>query len=330
MPTHNLGRRRLSGAPSPRRSRPPLLTPGWVRLFSVLAFTGIYAACFALIKAGLAFAPPLWFAGLRALIGGLALLGLVLLVRAPLFPAPRQWPGLLALAAFSTTIGFGAMFLSPGRTGAGLAAVLGNMQPLVTVILAAVFLGEQLTRRTALALGLGLIGVILIAYPALVRADAAGVGGAALALAASAGTAAGSVIAKRMNLGPDLLAGAAWQLILGSLPLFAGSALVEQGARVRWNGEFVALLLFLALIGTSFATALWYWLLQREAVGRLTLFLFLVPVVGLGIGAFVLGEPVSLVAGGGAVLIILGIGTTSLGGTFHHATARKVPSAWDS
>ena len=39
---------------------------GRLRLFSMLAFTGIYAGCFALLKAGLAFALPLRFgAGAR-------------------------------------------------------------------------------------------------------------------------------------------------------------------------------------------------------------------------------------------------------------------------
>jgi len=42
----------------------------------MLAFTAIYAVCFTAIKAGLADAPPLLFGGLRALIGGLILLGI--------------------------------------------------------------------------------------------------------------------------------------------------------------------------------------------------------------------------------------------------------------
>lgn len=146
MPQPDPANQVLPDDPFLRRPRPRLLPPRRVRLLSVLAFTGIYATCFALIKAGRAFAPPLWLGGRRALSGGGAFLGL--LGRAP---GPRRWqrPGLLALAAFSTTIGFGAGFRSPGRTGAGLAAVLGNMQPLVAVVLAAVFWGERLTSRAA-------------------------------------------------------------------------------------------------------------------------------------------------------------------------------------
>ncbi|MDQ2807405.1 MAG: hypothetical protein M3Z04_10920, partial [Chloroflexota bacterium] len=46
------------------------------------------------------------------------------------------------------------------------------------------------------------------------------------------------------------------QLLLGSLPLLAASALFEAPARITWNGEFVGILLFLALVGTAFTTAL--------------------------------------------------------------------------
>jgi drug/metabolite transporter (DMT)-like permease len=328
-------------APAPAPSPAPAVSPArpsvGTLLGSALAFTVIYAACFAAIKAGLAFAPPLVFAGLRASIGGLALLGLVAALRRPLLPARREWPGVLLLAALSTTVGFGAMFLSPGRTGAGIASVLGNTQPLFAVVLAAVFLGERATGARLAALGLGTAGATLIAYPALAGADAYGTSGAVLALAASAGTAAGSVVLKRMQARgqlagrpvgrpagdspsagpapggysssfPALLVIAAWQLNIGSVPLLAFSWLAERGAPVIWSAEFITLLLSLALVGTSFATALWYWLVQRVEVGRLTMFLFFVPVVGLGIAVFVLGERVGPLELLGAAMAVAGVG----------------------
>jgi drug/metabolite transporter (DMT)-like permease len=274
----------------------------------VLTLTAIYAVCFVAIKAGLPFAPPLLFAGLRALLGGLGLLVLIVALRRPLLPARREWPGVLAVALSATTIAFGAMFLSPGRTGAGIASVLGNMQPLIVVVLAALFLGEAITRGKAVTLTLGLLGVALIASPALAGPDAYGISGPLLALAASGGQAVGSVVVKRMGTAPDVLALTTWQLILGSLPLLALSALVERDAGVSWTAGFVGLLLFLALIGTSLATAVWYWLVRRGEVGQLSLFFFLIPVIGLGLAAVLFGERVSPLEGAGVVLTLAGIG----------------------
>ena len=286
----------------------PRTTTSGVRVLIVLALTAIYAVCFVAIKAGLAFAPPLLFGGLRALIAGLALLGLMLVLRRPLLPARREWAGVLAVALSATTFSFGAMFLSPGRTGAGIASVLGNTQPLIVVVLAAVFLGESMTRGKVAALVFGLVGVTLIASPALAGPDAYGVSGAILALAASGGLGVGSVIVKWMGTEPDVLALTTWQLIVGSLPLLLLSAIVEGGAPVTWTAEFVSLLLFLALAGTSLATAVWYWLVQRGEVGRLTMFFFLVPVFGLGLAAAVFGERVSPLEGAGVLLTLAGIG----------------------
>lgn len=279
-----------------------------VRVLIVLGLVAVYATCFVAIKAGLPFAPPLLFGGLRALIGGICLLGLLVVLWRPLLPTRRDWAGVLAVALTATTIGFGAMFLSPGRTGAGIASVLGNTQPLFVVVLAAIFLGESMTRGKTAALLLGLLGVTLIAAPALAGPDAYGVSGAALAVASSGGLAVGSVVVKRMGARPDVLVLTTWQLIIGSLPLLGLSAMLEREATLVWNPELVGLLLFLAVVGTAVANAVWYWLVQREDVGRLTMFLFLVPVFGLGLAALLFGERVSTLEGAGVILAMAGIG----------------------
>lgn len=274
----------------------------------LVGLTAICAVCFVLIKTGLAFAPPLLFGGLRALIGGGALLGLLIVFHQPWLPPRATWGGVLALAFTATTLAFGAMFLSPGRTGAGIASVLGNLQPLIVVALAAPFLGERVSRGKWLALAFGLMGVTLIAWQALTGPEVDGAPGAALALAASAGAAVGSVIFKRMRVVTGVLPITAWQLILGSLPLLAVSALTERRVPLHWNTQFVGSLLFLALVGTSLVNAAWYGLVQRAEVSHLALFLFLVPVFGLGIAARVLGERVSPLEIAGSFLTIVGIG----------------------
>lgn len=283
-----------------------------LRFACVLGIVLIYALCYAAIKAGLQFAPPLAFAGLRALIAGIALLGVMRVRGETLLPPRGMWGGILALGLTATTLTFGAMFLSPGRTGAGIASVLGNMQALFTVALAAFFLGEALTRGKVIALVLGLLGVTLIAYPAFAAADAYGISGAALALVASGSAAVSNVIAKRMNLRSELLSVAAWQLLVGSVPLFALAALTERGASVNWNFGFLALLLFLALVGTALVNVTWYWLLQFDDVSRLSLFFLLTPAFGLILAALIFGETIGLVEISGAAIIVLGIGILSV------------------
>jgi drug/metabolite transporter (DMT)-like permease len=184
--------------------------------------------------------------------------------------------------------------------------VLGNVQPLVTVVLAAILLNERVTGAKAVALLLGLAGVALVAYPGF-QGSGAGFGvGSLLALSASAGAATGSVIAKRLELRAELLAVTGWQFVLGSAPLLAAAAVLEPVERVTWNVEFFTILLFLALVGTAFTTAAWFWLLERDDVGRLSLILFVIPVLGLVLAMAIFGERITPVQVLGALLIAAG------------------------
>jgi probable blue pigment (indigoidine) exporter len=276
----------------------------------VVALTLIYALCFVAIAAGLRFAPPLAFAGLRAILAGLVLLGLLVARRQPLVPPTASWPWLAAIALTATTLAFGAMFLSPGRTGAGIASVLGNTQPLLVPALAARFLGERMTRGKWFALLCGLIGILLIAAPQL-GVPGGDTTGLAIAFAASTGLALSTVLVKRMQPQIDVLLLTTWQLLLGSLPLLVASALVEPVASIRWPWPFVALLLFLALPGTALANAVWYWLIRHDEVGRLSLFFFLLPVFGLLFARVLLGGAIAPIALLGSAVTFAGIGVVA-------------------
>jgi drug/metabolite transporter (DMT)-like permease len=204
------------------------------------------------------------------------------------------------------------MFLSPGRTGAGIASVLGNLQPLVALVLAKVFLGERLTASRVAALILGLSGATLIAYPALAGPSRFGFAGPLLALLVSVGSALGSVLFKRLGNKGEYLTIAAWQLLLGALPLVIASFLMEPVKQITWTAQFAGILLFLALMGTALVTGAWYWLLQRHDVGSVTLFLFLTPLFGLAIAILVFAEKVGFLEIAGVVLTLAGVGVISL------------------
>ncbi len=283
----------------------PWFSKTGLRLLLIIAITVFNAACFIAIKAGLPYAPPLRFASLRLLIAGLALFSLLPLLHQPLWPPRRFWPWLLVLALGPTTLAYGTMFLSPGLAGAGIASVLGNLQPLVIVGLAAMLLGEKMTSDKWFALGFGLGGILFIAYPALSAPDAFGFTGAVLALISAVSLALGSVLIKWLGPQTPLLTLSAWQLILGGLPLVLASGLLEQGSTISWNVSFIGLLLFLALAATAFITATWYLLLQHSDVGRLSMVFFLVPVLGLGLAAVIFGETVSLLEALGVMLILI-------------------------
>ena len=318
-----------------RRGGPPYTPPAALsiagvegaplRALGVVGLTLIASVCYVAITTGLQYAPPLYFGGLRAMIAGITLLGFAAALRLPVLPPRDLWLGTLALAMTTTTVTYGGMFLSPGRVGAGIAAVLGNVQPLITVVLAAFFLHERITRTKAIALLLGLAGVLLIAYPGFGEAGSSVGVGSLLALTASLGAAIGSVISKRLNLREALLAVTGWQFMLGSTVLLVVAFGVEPVATTAWGAEFIGILLFLALIGTAFATAAWFWLLQHDDVGRLSLILFIVPVLGLGLAMLIFGERVGAVEAIGAMLIAAAIGSVLHGARKDEILSPRTP-----
>ena len=273
----------------------------------MLLIAGIQAGCFTLIKTGLDFAPPLLFGGLRATIGGSALLAFAAVTHRPILPTRSTWFEVVLLALVATTITFGAMFLSPGRTEAGIASSLGNLQPFITLVLAYWLFSEPLSAGKAAAVILGVTGVTLISYPTLSNSNALGISGAALALAVSFGSSAGNALVKRMKPGDLLLAITGWQLTIGGLALIVLAVVAGEEPTVEWSVEFLGLLVFLALIGTALITALWYQFVQEEQMGRLATFFYLVPVFGLAIAVLVFDEAVGEITLGGAFIVLLAV-----------------------
>lgn len=284
-----------------------------MRSLLILGLTATYALCFTAIQAALPFMAPLRMAGLRALVGGLVLWGVMVALRRPAFPNRRAWPWVVALGLTATTIGFGAMFLSAAHTDAGIASVLANTQPLIVPVLAAIFIGDRMTRGKWAAMLLGMTGVVLIATPNSDGSDAVQIVGSALALTAAVGLAAASVIVKLAGTGIDLLPLTTWALMVGAVPLLLASKLFEMDQPTLWNGTLVAVLLFLALLGTALANAAWYGLVRqdRHDVSRLTMYLFLVPIFGLAFAVLGSGESVGPVKALGVGLIVLGLGAVA-------------------
>lgn len=266
----------------------------------------LYALCYVGIQSGLALAPPLRFAGLRAAVGGFSVLAIAAASRRALVPPRRLWGGTAALALVGTTVGFAAMFLAAGRSPAGIASVLGNTTPLLVILAAAWLLREPVTRSKATVLVLGFLGVGLIAL----GGAGAGTGGPAMLipLVAASGTAGENLIVKRLELRDAVLGVLAWQLLLGSLPLFALSLWLERSTQVEWGLPFAGLLAILAVFGTAIATSIWYALVQHDEVGRVTLFLFLVPVFGILLAMSVFGERLGGMEIAGVLLTLGGIG----------------------
>jgi hypothetical protein len=117
--------------------------PRWLRFITLAAVVLASAACFVALKAGLEHAPPARLVAFRLLIGGASLLAVLAATGGRLVPRRDLWPWILALGIAVTAFAYGAMAASLVFTGAGIASVLGNSQPLLAVALGVWLLGER-------------------------------------------------------------------------------------------------------------------------------------------------------------------------------------------
>ena len=75
---------------------------------------------------------------------------------------PVGWGAVLGIAVVSTAIPVFAFFAGLSRIGAGPAAILSTVEPVVTVVLGALFLAEPVTAVVVIGGGLVILGAVLV------------------------------------------------------------------------------------------------------------------------------------------------------------------------
>ena len=81
----------------------------------------------------------------------------------------------------------------------------------------------------------------------------------------------------------------AWQMLLGSLPLVAAAFLVPSPP-IQWTPDFIAAVVFNAVLCNALAWMLWMYALQKLEAGLASMTSMLVPVIGVLSAWWQLGE----------------------------------------
>ena len=270
-------------------------------VFVVLWSTGFIGA-----KFGLPYAEPATFLLVRFLAVIAVLVVVALVVGAP-------WPGSWIQTAHIGIAGvlihgvyLGGVFTAIDHgVPAGIAALIVGMQPLFTAVAAGPYLGERVSPRQWLGLGIGLAGV------ALVVSDKLGFSpdhliGIAFAVAALLGITVGTLYQKRHGGGMDLRTGSAIQFIAAALMMLP-LALAFETMHIAWTGEFVFALSWLVFVLSLGAISLLYLLIRRGAAAKVASLFYLVPPVTAVFAYFLFGEFLGPAAILGMVLAVAGV-----------------------
>jgi drug/metabolite transporter (DMT)-like permease len=232
-------------------------------------FVLIWSTGFIGARYGMPYAEPATFLVLR--FGGVLalMIPLVLVVRIP-WPSRRR-AAHIAVAGILIQGGYllGVFEAIRQGMGAGLAALIVGLQPVLTAVLGSL-VRERITRRQWLGLALGLAGVTLVSLSGLSFLSVAAATGALLSITG------GTLYQKRFAPVFDLRMGSVIQFG-AALLLVVPVALIFETRDVAWTGPLVGALLWSVVALSLGATSLLFLLIRRGAATKVASLMYLTP-----------------------------------------------------
>jgi drug/metabolite transporter (DMT)-like permease len=258
----------------------------------------VWGTAFVAIEAGLAHFPPVLYAALRYDLA--SVLALAYAAAAVRYWRPRtraDWytvavGGLLVIAAYNAFL-----FLGQQHVESAVAAVLVGLNPILTTAFARSLLpSERLGAAGVAGLGLGFVGVAVIARPAPSNLLDADTRGALLVLGAAASVALGSVLVRRLDAGIATEGRVAWSMAVGAVVLHATDLALPGAslAQVVWTTEGVVALAYLAVAASVVGYVVYFDLLDRLGPVEINLISYATPVSAAAAGVVVFGRGVEL------------------------------------
>ncbi len=242
----------------------------------------------------------------RMLLGAALCLALVRVLRVdmPWHKSARRTYLAAGLGIYGAMISvyWGAQYIP-----SGLISVLYGLTPLMTGVLAAVFLGESSATPSKFAgMVAGVVGLAVI-FGVGVRTDTFAVLGMAAVLLSVFLHAASAVWIKRIGADLSAMAVTGGGLLVAA-PLYLTTWVLVDGSLPRALPIRAMLSIgYLGTVGSVLGFILYYYALKHLAVGRIALITLITPITALLLGSFLNDEHVGMQVWMGTALIMAGL-----------------------
>lgn len=268
-------------------------------------FVLIWATGFVVAKFVTPYAEPLSFLTLRY-VGVIVLMLVLALAAGARWPRGRQVLH-LAVAGVGIHAGYlgGVWAAVAAGMPAGVAALVVNLQPVLTAAFAAGLLGERLGRLQVVGLLLGFAGVVLVVSSKLTT-DGLSPLTLGLTTMALLTITAGTLYQKHFCPDFDLRTGQVVQFgasIVVTLPF----ALVFESFRLDWTPQLIGAFAWSVLVLTGGGISLLFLMLRRGAAAKVTSYFYLVPGITALLAWVMFGETLGPLAIAGMVVAVLGV-----------------------
>jgi drug/metabolite transporter (DMT)-like permease len=310
----------------------PELSPSKISLRGriALAFAAIYliwGSTYLAIRFAIETIPPYLMGGVRFLIAG-GVLYAVLRWRGVRAPSRRQWRAALIVGGLLLWGGNGGVMIAEQYVPSSLAALIVAMVPLWMVLLNWRWSDRvRPSPGTLLGVGLGLVGIALIAAPGQAAAEGAvNPIGLLILVLASLSWSIGSLYSRKSSLPANALLATSLEMLAGGALLLIAGLLLGQGAQIRFDHISLlslAALGYLIVFGSLIGFTAYVWLLKVSTPARVSTYAFVNPVVAVFLGGVFAGEELSLRVLVAAAVIIVAVMLITLNQTTR--SSRAVP-----
>jgi drug/metabolite transporter (DMT)-like permease len=229
----------------------------------------------------------------------------------------KRFPLLYCLMAFfGTTIGTTLLYVAIDSLDLSVASVVGKLQPIFSIVIARIALGERMTAKQLLWSVVAVFGAYLVSIPdplSLFSTSNTTFWGLLAALVSSLGWAISGVIGRRLTTAPSPPSPGQitfFRYLLGSffiLPLMEPNALAS--AQIQWSYgiPLIPTIIFLAIVTTAVPTWCFYKGLSTVSAGYASILELSSPLTAVLLGVVFLREDLSITQIMGVVTVIAAI-----------------------
>lgn len=251
----------------------------------------VWGSSFLLINRSLLFFSPEQVVGYRLTIGAVVMLLIAFLYGKKFPQSITPWLHFFVFAVIGNILPY--LLIATGQLSitSGMAGLLMAFMPLVTLILAHIFLpNDKLNRFKALGFILGFSGVIFILWPSVNDGNNT-IFGILLVLAAAFAYSINTIITTRLPSYDPLVSSSCVLLLASALSylIWPGIIYIDFSNVPLISGLSVVVL---GILPTGLAALIYFSIINRAGATFLSNINYLIPVVAFFLGALVLGEPI--------------------------------------
>ena len=192
------------------------------------------------------------------------------------------------------------LFFAERNVPTGLASLIIASVPL-WIVLMRLLGGERLPWQALAGVGIGFVGVAIIARPS----GGATTLGIVLCVASSLMWAGGSVLSGRIEMPTDPFTATAYEMLAGGLIMLVPALFTVHGFSP--STESVAAWVYLVIFGSIVGYSAYVWLLANAPLGTVSTYAYVNPVVAIALGVLFRGEQLTWSLLVGAVVVVVSV-----------------------